>query len=435
MKRFWIIVQLLAMPWMVLQAAQVENLYKVRWPVNEQSAESRDALILDAFVEVLIRVSGRSDLLEEFPINLNLRQVNRSVLSIRYETNRNRLYDNKFWLHINFNPKAVENLLTRAEAPVWSANRPLILAWVAIDDDKGRRLVNHEQAPRVSALWQDHSMRRGLPSLLPALDLQDAQAIQPSDIRGQFEGVLETASKRYGVQTVVGAHIQKFGDYWITRWLVLDECGNQRWRFEETNSLEDAIGSGMDRLGDFMGQCYGISIEDKSGNKLEMVIDNIRSTKDYAQVIDTVEKITGIKHVDLKSLEEKRIVLGVSLDVDEETFLQALRLIRPLQRVESLPPINQQLASLETLPNSGATPTNTETTGESEPTSLEEQIFAIKPSSESDTEVAIGTLPAGENPIVEQAAETTETSGSVMPANPALAPVEPLTQYFFRWQP
>ena len=109
----------------------VDWLYHVEVPVATQSASETQAAAAQAFVTVLTRITG----LEEIPRNAMvvaaLRNPERFYAQYRFVRRPNGVagaVDQQTVLEIGFDPRSVQDLVRSAALPLWSANRPRVLA-------------------------------------------------------------------------------------------------------------------------------------------------------------------------------------------------------------------------------------------------------------------------------------------------------------------
>ena len=102
------------------------------------------------------------------------------------------------FLAVQFDANAVQRLLQDAAVPMWSGSRPVTLMWLAYEQDYNRQVVATstpmDQPVKHNLMQQMH--RRGLPVVLPLMDLEDEMRVSASDIWGRFPEPVINASSR-----------------------------------------------------------------------------------------------------------------------------------------------------------------------------------------------------------------------------------------------
>ena len=180
-------------------AAVVPRLYDVDVPVDGRNAGARTAVSSAALAQVLSRVSG----LAHVPRNARVREA-----LAHPEAYYNRfVFLNDDELRIQFVPAAILTLVDEARLPVWSSNRPQVMAWLVVESGGEGEIVdgNHPLAETIIA----RARQRGLVVKLPIMDLEDRMQVQPSVIRGRLFATLERASRRYEADVIVVGQMQQ----------------------------------------------------------------------------------------------------------------------------------------------------------------------------------------------------------------------------------
>lgn len=240
-------------------AKVLDWLYDVDVYVESQAATERQRRAGGALAEVLMRVSGLSALPANVEIDAALKTPERFYARYEYELRTlpvsasaqpNLIGEpappvpaaqparRQMVLSFHFEPAAVQALLRRANLPIWAANRPSVLAWIATEHDGQRRLAAAVDDDIATAL-AERGRQRGLIASLPLMDIQDMH-IQPADVQGRFWERINTASVRYPGDLLLLGSVRR----------VQDERG-QGWQSEwdlrvrqapPTASLDDTLG-------------------------------------------------------------------------------------------------------------------------------------------------------------------------------------------------
>lgn len=193
----------------IASAVEVPTLFTAQVPLDRNARDARKKAYERALATVLLRVSG-SELTanaaavhELFP--------NPSAYVMQYRSGAN----NSLW--VSFDGQAIEDVLRTAGYPVWGADRPLTLVWLAVDWGQGSREIITADDPdrtagqsrsidrnkRLRKRILDVAEKRGLPLVFPLLDTVDLQNVTFSDIWGGFDERIIDASKRYDANSIL----------------------------------------------------------------------------------------------------------------------------------------------------------------------------------------------------------------------------------------
>src|SRR5262249_6128883 len=118
------------------------NIYRV--VVEGAAALSQAEIDRRAMERLLVRVTGRTDA-PSVPELARLLESPSGYINSRGAPDINRPF-------VDFNSATVEAELARVGQPIWGSDRPLTLAWIAIENDRGEReLVGADTPAGVSA--------------------------------------------------------------------------------------------------------------------------------------------------------------------------------------------------------------------------------------------------------------------------------------------
>ena len=136
--------------------------------------------------------------------------------SARYDERAN----GQLKLVVKFEARKINALIKELNLPLWGVQRPLVAIWLGIEDNWRRELVTQESYPQLEQLIYDKAGRRGLPVIVPLLDLQDRRLVGIPEVWGNFSEPVEEASRRYSAERSITARMYKETDSenWILDW-------------------------------------------------------------------------------------------------------------------------------------------------------------------------------------------------------------------------
>ncbi len=324
----WFGLLVLILTWVGETAAERVDPFVASVPISDRTESARLAGFSRALEQVLIKASGDPAAVRSSGIDFG--QARESVLQFSYTSlpDPGDPESEQLRLETRFDPNAVNRLMQQAALPVWPLERPTTIIWVVVNDTGQRRLLSQRNDDRLLAeALQQVAKDRGVPIVLPLLDLSDQQAVDIADIWGGFPEQLQQASARYGANAVVTLRVDGTSNVWRTRW-ALDGAGQSgRWSTED-ESLLTAVRQGMDRFaGELAANQRVVSrpSTDNSG-ELRLRIYGIDSVTAYAQVQNYLQGLSVVKSATLSEAQGEVADFVVSGVQSTEALTQVISL-------------------------------------------------------------------------------------------------------------
>lgn len=327
---------LISLPFSV-GAIEVSGLYLGKIAVDGQSYQDRSKAYDEALAQVLVRVTGNQAVLTHPNIKRALRQPTEYLIQYSFVQEEQQLF-----LQANFNEKLINQLVKDAGINLWGARRPQTLWWIAIEQDGVRRIVA-DSDKQITEEIKKHTKLRGVPSLIPIMDIEDQMNVSITDVWGRFAQALELANARYQPEANVIARVYRqstevksvLTQDWIVQITLVD---NQRKFNAEFILAElDLVWPTMvNWVSDTLAQQYAIKAQEYSSSNLHITISNVENTgqavaiQKFLTTISAVETAL-IKKIDQAGVEYQLHLVGEAIDV-----LEALALDN---RVEKIVPI------------------------------------------------------------------------------------------------
>lgn len=304
----------------VAGAVEMKSLYTVEVLLNPDEANARDAAYRTALIEVLIRVTGTTAIVESERIDELFPQPGRYVTQYRARPDGT--------LSVSFDGDGIEQELRRAGASIWERNRPLTVIWIAVDWGQGQREIvaadDPERRPGDSRSIDRNRMlhdrvvdvaeRRGIPVVFPLLDAEDLENMSFTDIWGGFDDQLLAASARYQAETVLVGRIRP-GSPSMNRWTW--HFGNERatWSGEP----EEVINLLADSLAARLRVDSSAPVD-----SIRMTISGIDSVEAFGRVQRYIENLRGIDDIMIENVAGDHITYNVRFQGGIERLRRAL---------------------------------------------------------------------------------------------------------------
>ncbi len=334
------------------------KLYEASVQVDEKSTENE--LINKAFAQVLIKVSGRSDIEKSPHYTSILEQSKNAISQFRYD---NKLISDNSeavsieslskevpikeseqkkqkWFWVKFNSKSVDALLKNANIAVWSNTRPATLVWFSQEINGQRLLQSQHEAPEVHKILQQESQQRGITLKFPFMDLQDQNSISSNDIWNNYSDTILLASRRYLAQTTLTIRLfQEKSGLWNSQWTLLLLGKSQLWTIKDKDKTV-VLSSGVNKLTDKLAQQFTSNFNrndiliDEDKDVILLQINNVRGYPAFQKLNAYFSSLASVRSAILLKVEQDHVIYKVKFLGDKNTLIQEIKLMDLLQAVE-----------------------------------------------------------------------------------------------------
>ena len=318
--------------------SSLDWLYQVDQYVLDQGEEARLASAQRSLLTVLSRTSGLASVPRGAVITEALKNPARYYTQYVYfdplavtESQRQRIdrgedqSSTDLALRFEFQPGAIKQLARDAKLPIWWSRRPLTMVWMVLDEPSGRAVVEH--GTQVIRRELDAAAnQRGLPTLLPMMDLQDSLLVNPSVVWGRFTDVLDQASRRYAasqyllgrfsVQEILGERL------YTGEWLIRSEVGESS-QFVRGLDIENLVTLGIDMATQSVLDQHLVFTDTPRQQDLRVL--GVASIGAYADVLDYLESLEFIDDVAVLGVQQQTLALSLATVASDEQLRALLQ--------------------------------------------------------------------------------------------------------------
>jgi hypothetical protein len=190
----------------LVHAAEVGKLDEADIAVSSRANDVKNNALKQALAAVFFKNSGSPSVV----LNpLVKSQINTPEIILTqygyYEKN------DQLMLKANFDYQRVISTLRQAGLPVWGSQRPLTLLWLSVDENNEQTILADASSADIRVDLTQESNNKGIPLLLPIMDLDDVMQVSITDVRGMFTDVLANASRRYQADYFAIANVDTQG--------------------------------------------------------------------------------------------------------------------------------------------------------------------------------------------------------------------------------
>jgi hypothetical protein len=327
-----------------LHAAVVRGLYSAEVPIQDQSEAARSRGFEQALREVFVKVSGDSRVRSDPELDAILRRAPRYVREFSYTTHAPLDSSGgtpSLWLRVSFDGTSVDRLLRESGLPVWGKERPSTLLWLAVQGGRERSIVGSDSNASLLESITKAAEVRGVPVLLPLMDLEDRSRVNFADFLGGFDENVLAASERYGADaTLIASLSRRNSGSWHGRF-TLRSVGLQESRELNAGSADALIRSGIDFMADQLASQYAYSSQEARETTVVLQVTGVDALTDYARVLAYLNGLSPVSSVEPRSLAPGSVGYTMTVRGGRADLQRVIALGSVLDR-EPLPPLDTQ---------------------------------------------------------------------------------------------
>jgi len=336
-----------------VQAAYADkaiDLYTADVLVINQTSAVRNRAAVNELASVFVRMSGSRGVLQNPVVSNAIKNASRYVDQFSYRSTNQEItlagttYPASVLL-LNFAPSPLEAILREAQLPFWPANRPEVLIWMAHSGDRQQYVEKNGFLGR--ALSRAAS-ERGLPTVMPLLDLQDRNILPVAKIWAADERSIVNAAKRYTVDAVISGRIRKQNGGYVANF-ILNHQGESHYLQTSADSQQALADNIIDEASRFFANIYAVTTNgsDNNNENLQLVVNNSESFPIYAKVLQYLQSVTLIENAQLITVDDNELIFEVSHSGSVAQLQQTLALDKKLIFVEQKTAYEKIITPLE----------------------------------------------------------------------------------------
>ncbi len=316
-------------------AVDIKGLYEVEVPVFSQTGNERKAAMRRGMLQVLIKISGSSEIPFAPGIPKILENAASYVQQFRYSAwPASRPVPHAFEggktpnkiLWVRYDKQALNEILRNRGLPIWGRSRPVVLIWLAVEDGSERYLLGNDTSEEMKRLFDVESKRRGMPILLPLLDLQDQVAIRVLDVWGDFQEEILQASVRYQTKAVLRGRLFRDGyEGWLAKWTLYEDGERVHW--ESRGASQGVIfGDAIDNVASRLSARYAQVINEAGSDAFFISVKNVTNLKDYARIVKYLSSLALVTDASAVQFDADTARFRIDIDGAEQGVVRTIEL-------------------------------------------------------------------------------------------------------------
>ena len=234
-------------------------------------------------------------------------------------------------LAVTFDRGAVDRLVEQLGLGRWSRVRPRVIVWLAVEDDRGRKSFVDSASPAAAAI-DEPARERGMPFILPLLDIEDRMTLPVSTLWGGFPEPIQRASQRYAADAILTGRVWRGeSGLWKARWTLFGELTRDFRTSGE--SLDAAITEGMHEVVDRFAARFARRGEAAAAAPVPIAVAGVERLEDYARLLRYLASIDIVETVQVERAEASRLRIVVRAKGGRPALAELIALGRTLAPV------------------------------------------------------------------------------------------------------
>ena len=273
------------------------DLYTAR--VFAEDRGNLDPALARAMRSVLVRLTGLRRPEDSSGVKEAIASAERFVQQYEFESGAGH------GLTVKFDRGAVDRLVEQLGLGRWSRVRPRVIVWFAVEDERGRKSFV-DSASRAAAAIDGPAHERGMPFILPLLDIEDRMTLPVSTLWGGFPEPIQRASRRYAADAVLAGRAWR-GEtgLWKARWTLFGELTKEFRTSGE--SLQAVIAEGMHEVVDRFAARFARRGAAAAAARVPISVAGVERLEDYARLLRYLASIDIVETVHVERFEASRV--------------------------------------------------------------------------------------------------------------------------------
>ena len=336
---------LVLIPLQPATAVIIDDLYTIELPVANQTTELRLKAFGEAFRQVLTKVSGSDEAQKSPGIARLAPDSSRYIKQFSYVTRPGvdaEGTDAKLlYLKVDFDQQLIEQLLRSRNFPVWGRERPSSLLVINSQTQGKTRLVAADATPEIVDMLDSAALNRGVPILLPLMDLEDIRLISSADVTSRRFDTIGIMAARYGPDAlVIGEIMQQGAASWQGAWEARFAQQIFKWKFK-ADSQQLVIEQLINHLAAVLALEYALENNQRSGQDLLLQVSSMSDVSRLVSVQKYLESLNVVESVYVSLISGEQVTFRLKLRNSVEDLQRLIEFGDVLEQ-QYLPQINTQ---------------------------------------------------------------------------------------------
>ena len=329
-----------------VSAVEVKGLFEAEVITQSLSTKDKDKALKEALTIVINRVAAGEDLLENSVIKAVLNKADFYVEQVQYALEpENRSEKTARTMRVLFNEDAVMAVIRNSNLAVWNEVRDEVLVWLVVEKFASKALLNSKEDFEVYSSLQAAARKKGVPLMLPLMDLEDKRELMVNDILSAYSDKVLNASRRYGVSAILSGSIIHKRSCWYSEWTLHFDGKVKQWSLP-CEQLEQTLSVAMQGVYEQLSAFHAVKSGEKGQGSVVLNITGIKGMTAESMIKSYLKKIPQVQSVKWLKVEKGCHVFKLSFSGTKNNLAKAIDLQRILRKQSSTEnSFNYQLVS------------------------------------------------------------------------------------------
>jgi hypothetical protein len=303
-------------------AVHVRSIYKSDSLVDKKVSKISSETARFGLQAVLMKVSGNYQIDDKNPAIVKALGVAQDYIQEYRYRNAPPSSSQPLILTLQFDPKAIEQICQDAHLTVWNTNRPLIVAWSTLTSADKTDVLDSNDTLLQPALLHESDLR-GLPFVLPLMDMTDMASVNMEDIVSIKIDSLRKPTLRYKAEGILIGNVTQKLDEVLGHWELFVDDNHWQWDVN-TKDMQEMGKLIIDNVTDTLAEKFGKSSEVTEKEDVDLVIKGIAEQSKLIRVMKYLERLSSVASVELGGVMQDEVTFTVTLQESKHAFLQNL---------------------------------------------------------------------------------------------------------------
>jgi len=318
-----------------VHALLVQGLYEQEIAVQDQGDAERIRAYREGLTAVILKITGVERHLGNAAVERAVRDAQSYVQEVSYRTDSTGP-ELRTLISVSFDSALVNQMLMSSGVPVWDRDRPAVLLWLSVQNATGQReLLSADSEHPMLEIVREFSRVRGLPVLIPVMDLEDRRNL-PADVAWSLdEAAIRNASARYGADAILSGRLLESpnGDL-VGLWQFLFRGSAETFDAFERDLSVYTLGTLNQVTAQLASHFAFNSLEAPANSRVTVRVEGMDSATDYVNLMAYMDNLAVVDTVAAALLDGSGIELDVWLSSSAFLFTEFISLGRDLQPLD-----------------------------------------------------------------------------------------------------
>ena len=303
-------------------AVELHTLYSASIPVADHNTATQDNAIQQGLKIVLIKITGNPGVVTIPNIAHEITQARSLVKTFNYQKQATS-HGSPYQLNMTFDQQAISSLLKTNNQATWPSDRPLTFIWISLPGSDDNHILTNNQDDLLTHTVSHLAQDRGLPIILPILDLDDQHIISLDRSQAPTQQALQQLATRYHAQAILSAQATFTNNHFNFNWTF--QYNGQSYSWETTGqTAATAIRAGMTQATNLLATQLAVLDNTNLQTHLNITVSNVNNLVDYANLLSYLKSLDIINNLTVNSMDNNTVNLVITLSSGKQNLLNTL---------------------------------------------------------------------------------------------------------------